>query len=185
MKRFFALMLLAVAFAAPAQADFIPATWTDSADVGSGIYIRDHRSYTYTHNLNDNGFRPYTDLITDFYLAINLADDSSSRRDGTEVAFFDLPGLLGHDLVWDFGRSGNEFGGWSILGLLQLNTLGTLTVTISSVLGDFNLVGSRLTAHGLAETGSTSVPERGALGLVGVGLLGMALGARRRKQASR
>ena len=179
MKRLFALMLLAIGFASSAHADLIPATWTDTA--GNGVYIGSGQSYTYTHNLNDNGFRPLYDVITDFYLSINLADDSSSWRDGVELAFVDLPGAGGDDLVWDFGASGEEYGGWSILGLLQLNTLGTLTVTISSVFGDFNLVGSNLTAHGLTNTGSTNVPEPGALGLLGVGLLGMAVSMRRRK----
>ncbi len=39
MKRFFALVLLAVGFATSARADYIPATWSDTANVGSGVYI--------------------------------------------------------------------------------------------------------------------------------------------------
>ena len=186
MKRFFALVLLAVGFASSAHADLIPATWTDSANTGSGIYIGGGDSYTYVHDLNDNGFRPLNDLITSFNLAINLADDSSSWRDGLELAFIDLPGVLGDDAVWswDFDASGDEYGGWSLAGLLQLNVLGTLTVTISSVFGDFNLVSSTLTAHGLSNV-DTSVPEPGALGLLGIGLVGMALSLRRRRQTGR
>jgi hypothetical protein len=184
MKRLFALVLLAVGFATSAQADYIPASWTDSASVGSGVYIGSGDSYTYTHNLNDNGFRPLNDLISNFHLSINLADDSRSWFDGLELAFVDVPGVLGDDIVYDFGAGGEEYGGWSILGLLQLNVLGTLTVTISSVFGDFNLVGSTLTANGLANN-AASVPEPGALGLLGVGLMGMALSMRRRKLAKR
>ncbi len=134
-------------------------------------------SYTYTHDLTDNGFRPLNDLISSFHLSINLADDST--RDGPELAFVNLPGLLGDNFVYNFGASGAEYGGWSILGLLQLNVLGSLTVTISSILGDFNLVGSTLTASGLSNT--ASVPEPGALGLLGIGLMGMALSMRRRQ----
>lgn len=173
-------MLLALGFAAAARADYIPATWTDSANVGSGIYIRDYQSYTYTHDLRDNGFRPLNDWITGFHLSINLADD---RRgwEVPELAFINLPGWGGDGFVTRFGLSGEEFGGWSILGLLQLNVLGTLTVTISSVAGDFNLVGSTLTANGLRHV--ASVPEPGALGLLGIGLMGMALSMRRRKLA--
>lgn len=181
MNRFFALVLLAFGFAGAARADYIPATWTDSASVGSGVYIGSQQSYTYSHNLNDNGFRPLNDLITSFRLSINLADDQ--RRDSYELAFVDLPGFGGDAFVQNFGLAGQEYGGFSILGLLQLNALGTLTVTISSIIGDFNLVGSTLTASGLSNV--ANVPEPGALGLLGVGLVGIALSKRRRKQVAK
>jgi hypothetical protein len=183
MNRFFALVLLAIGFSSAARADYIPATWTDSAPVGSGVYIGEHQSYTYSHNLNDNGFRPLNDLITNFHLSINLADDNSDRRNEYELAFVDIPGFTGDAFVSNFGLAGEEYGGFSILGLLQLNALGTLTVTISSIIGDFNLVGSTLTASGFANS-TANVPEPGALGLLGIGLVGMALSKRRRKQAT-
>lgn len=183
MNRFFAFAVLAVGFATSARADLIPATWTDSANVGSGVYIASNASYTYTHDLTDNGFRPLTDIISGFHLAVDLADDSRSFFDLPEVAYVDLPGVGGDNLVYNFGASGSEYGGWSILGLLQLNVLGTLTVTISSIFGDFNLVGSTLTANGYSNT--ASVPEPGALGLLGIGLMGMALSMRRRQQSKR
>jgi len=178
MNRFFALVLLAVGFSTAARADYIPATWTDTAPVGSGVYIGNHDSYTYTHDLTDNGFRPLNDLIESFHLSIDLADNTR-RFDGPELAFVDIPGLLGDNFVYNFGMSGAEYGGWSLLGLLQLNVLGTLTVTISSITGDFNLVSSTLTASGLSNV--ASVPEPGALGLLGIGLMGMALSMRRRQ----
>jgi hypothetical protein len=181
MNRFFALVLLAFGFASSAHADYIPATWTDSAPVGNGIYIGNRQSYTYTHDLTDNGFRPLNDLISNFRLSIDLADDDNNFfRDGIEIASIDLPGVGGDaPFVTSFGLSGPEYVGFSILGLLQLNALGTLTVTISSIIGDFNLVGSTLTAQGLSNV--ANVPEPGALGLLGIGLVGIALSKRRRK----
>jgi hypothetical protein len=181
LNRFFALVLLAVGFSTAARADYIPATWTDTLTVGSGVYIGNSQSYTYTHNLNDNGFRPLNDLITGFHLGINLADDTRNWELLPEVALVDLPGAFGDRVVYNFGLNGDEFGGWSLFGLLELNTLGTLTVTISSLMGDFNLVGSRLTATGLSNV--ATVPEPGALGLLGIGLMGIALSMRRRKRA--
>jgi hypothetical protein len=183
MKRFFVLVLLAMGFATAARADYIPATWIDTAPVGGGVYIGNQDSYTYTHDLRDNGFRPLNDIITGFHLSINLADDSRSFFDGPELAFVNLPDVMGDGLVYNFGMSGAEYGGWSILGLLQLNVLGTLTVTISSLYGDFNLVGSSLSAAGFANVPNANVPEPGALGLLGFGLMGMALSMRRRQLA--
>jgi hypothetical protein len=156
----------------------------DTAPEANGHYIGNGQSYSYTHNLNDTGFRPLNDLISGFHLSINLADDDTSRRDGYELAFVDIPGLTGDSFVSSFGLAGEEYGGFSILGLLQLNALGTLTVTISSIIGDFNLVGSTLTATGYANV-PANVPEPGALGLLGVGLVGIALSKRRRKQAAK
>jgi hypothetical protein len=181
MNRFFALVLLAVGFATSARADYIPATWTDTV---GGASIGHWDSHTYVHNLTDNGFRPSNDIIDSFHLAINLADDDNNFwNDLWEVAEVDLPGRDGDDpWIWNFGGSGNEYGGWSMLGLMELNELGTLTVTITSIFGDFNLVSSSLTAAGRA---NTSVPEPGALGLLGVGLMGMALSMRRRQLAKR
>lgn len=183
MKRLFALALCVMGFATSAHADFIPATWTDHANVGGGIYIDSGDSHTYVHDLNDDGFRPNTDLIDSFLLSIDLADESDHWYDSLELAIVDLPGILGDDLIWswDFDANGDEYGGWSVAGLLQLNELGTLTVTVSSLFGDFNLVGSTLTAHGLSNV-DANVPEPGALGLLGIGLVGMALSMRRRKK---
>jgi PEP-CTERM motif len=179
MKKLLALVVLTLGFAASAQADYIPASWTDTVTfTGSqgGVYLGSYASYPYTHNLTDNGFRPLYDVITSFALNINLKDDSG--YDAVETAYIDIPGATGDSYVYNFGLSGAEYGGWSIAGVLQLNLLGTLSVTISSITGDFILQNSTLVARGYA-----NVPEPGVLGLLGIGLLGMALSMRRRKSA--
>ena len=167
MNRFFAFVLLAFGFAGAAHA--IPTTWTDADEFGGGAgeIVSVWNPYTYTHDLNEHGFRPGTDLIQSYQLAITWADDDNNFwRDGFEIPFVDLSGNFSADHY-----------GFSILGVL--NDLGTLTVTIHSLLGDFNLLGSTLTARGQ----SANVPEPGALGLLGIGLVGIALSRRRRKVA--
>jgi PEP-CTERM motif len=177
MKKLLALVICTLGFATSAHADFIPASWTDIKTFSGGHYIGGGTSYPYTHNLNDDGFHTGSDLITQFMLTINLKDDE--RYDTYETALIDLPGITGDSYVYNFGLSGAEYGGWSIAGLLQLNLLGTLCVTIQSVKGDFILESSTLVAKGYA-----NVPEPGALGLLGIGLLGMAASMRRRKSAA-
>jgi hypothetical protein len=82
-------------------------------------------------------------------------------------------------LVFNFGN--DAYSGWSVAGLLELNSLGSLSVTITSLFGDFVFGGSHLVANGLASTGpATSVPEPSTLALLGLGLLGIAVGARRK-----
>lgn len=182
MKRIFAFVLLAFGFA---SAHAVPTTWSESLDYGSGQYIGKGKSFTYTHDLTTDGFLPSIDTIYDFYLSIDLADDE--RYDSFEWAFIDLPGLLGDATVVSFDLSEDFGGGVSLLGLLELNSFGTLTVTIQSINllgigGDFNLVSSTLTAVGDGK--SANVPEPGALGLLGIGLVGIALSKRRRKQVA-
>ena len=176
MKKFLALLICTLGFATSAQAAFIPASWSETLTFNGGKYIGGGASYPYTHDLGDNGFRPLTDVITDFALTINLKDDQG--YDATETAWVNLPGITGDSFVYNFGLSGSEYGGWSIAGLFELNLLGTLSVTIKSITGDFILQSSHLAANGYA-----NVPEPGALALLGIGLLGMALSMRRRKSA--
>ncbi|GFE89200.1 PEP-CTERM sorting domain-containing protein [Steroidobacter agaridevorans] len=170
MNRIFAFVLLAFGFASTSHA--IPTSWSDSADFGGGEHIGWFQSHTYTHDLTEHGFRPMEDLITSFNLTLSLGNDSD---DGEYVA------VVLRDPEFDrFELSGEAYGGFSILGLL--NEVGTLTVTVQSLWGDFFLFGSTLTAYG--DRNVANVPEPGALGLLGIGLIGIALSRRRRKQAA-
>jgi hypothetical protein len=173
-KTFVAVAAL-VGLAGTANAAFVPATWTDS--VAGTVKVNDGASYSYTHDLTDNGFRPLTDLITDFSLSISLFDDQD--RAG-EKATIEVADVLGLGNSYSFNFSTNNFNhGTTLLGLIELNALGTLSVTINSVYGDFYFGGSKLVAAGLQDT--RQVPEPETLAMFGIGLVGVAAAARRRK----
>jgi hypothetical protein len=162
-----------------AAAQAVPMEWTDSIDFNSDVYFGSARkggvsSFTFTHNLLDDGFRPGTDLIWDYDLSIGLYDDNDRKK--SEWAFIDMPGIFA-DRVVEVDYFDADLG-VSLAGLLSLNFDGLLEVTIKRMSGDFYLDGSVLNARGNAVA---SVPEPATLGLFALGLAGL-VSARRRQQ---
>jgi PEP-CTERM motif len=158
------------------------APWTQTIDFNPDIYIGP--AHTWTHDLTTVGFNPGSDLITNFTLTVNILDDKSDKGLATaEWAFVDLPGIVA-DAVWT-SPIGSNSTGTSLLGAFSLNANGLLSVTVSATNAflvfpsDFMLASSTLTANGY-DAPSSNVPEPGALALVGLGLVGVAL--RRRQQ---
>jgi hypothetical protein len=175
MKRLIVGCVAMIGFAASANATFVPATWQD--EIGGIHHVTPGSPYEYNHYLTNSGFRPLNDVITSFSLSIDIFDDA--RWDSFEIAEVDITGFTsGYVSSLSFGN--DAFNGWSFLGLIELNVLGSLSVAVSSVCnwaacGDFNVGTSTLVANGLTR----QVPEPGTIALLGLGLLGVGLGRRK------
>jgi hypothetical protein len=173
MKKLILAAVLTIGSVTTANAALV--TWVDTIDFTPDRYVAQYSSFSYTHNILDNGYTPTVDSILGYSLNVNLLDD---RDRNLEVALVNVPGLTGDTMF--FNLSGSEYGGWSLAGQTQLSANGLYSVTISSLLGDFFVGGSTLTVRG-DERGSTSVPEPGTLSLFGLGLLALGSGLRKRK----
>jgi hypothetical protein len=175
------------------QAFAAPVTFTDTVTYAPPILVNAGNSpYVFNFNINDDGFNAVTDTITNYSIAFNLYDDPSDPNNqstflGTlkysqETARIGQPGFGD----WIFTNlNGTETVGSSWLGLIELNAIGLLTVSISSIpvqffpfpiTGDFYLGGGTLVAE------AERVPEPGSLLLLGAALSAATFAARRRKQ---
>jgi len=162
MKNILLIMLFSL-FSFGAQA--VPMTWTDSIDFTPDIYFGYHgmQSYTYTHDLTNDGFNPATDTVGLAGLSIGLYDD------GGWFDHFEYTDITVGGQTSNFEIDFTDIAvGVSATGLISLNANGLLDVTINRVLGDFYLGDSTLAACGqrVAEPASFAVLILGVMLLV-------------------
>ena len=179
-KGFLAAALLLGSYAANA----VPWYWDDwHADLVK-ISASDPYAYQYTHNITDgaNGFRPGVDTVNFGLLSILVSDDAIGGDlpawllgDGKETAGFRFDGGA-WEVVYNPEVNYLTVFDFVVTSLLQD---GYLTVKIKANRGDFLFGISHLEAWGDRQT--TRVPEPATLSMLGFGLLGLGIFARRRR----
>jgi hypothetical protein len=131
--------------------------------------------YTYTHNINDDGF--VLGSATGGTLEILISDDGGFL-DSFEALLFIVEGFDFDTGQFSFGTS--FFGALEVSALGALNKDGLLDITVPSLWGDFYVGNSTLTVY-TSIPDFTSIPEPGALGLLCLGLVAMGTVRRRQK----
>jgi hypothetical protein len=159
-------------FAAGA-AQATPMSWTDTAKFNPNVYVSQWNGFVYTQNLTHDGFNPAVDTISDYSLSLDLVNSS-----GGFLALV-VPGTLSNAYI---NLNGNSFGqNLYLTADLAFSSTGVLTVGIISLLGNFYLASSTLTAYGNGV--ATSVPEPGVITLLALGLAAIALLEWRKRRA--
>jgi PEP-CTERM motif-containing protein len=129
-----------------------PMTWTDTVTLSPAPLLTAFTPssvLTYTHYLEN--FNTATDSVDSFSLTFFLYDDGD--------------------------RASERAVAGTVLGIQQIENLGSLTVAVAALWGDFYVGGSTLTIKGQRK----SVPEPGTLALFGAALLGFGLMRRKRE----
>ena len=154
-------------------------TFTDVVDFGGtgNLYmsggdpldLTDNDSVTYTHDISDDGYSPFTHNLLSAVMEVAVTDDDLLFL---EYVYIDLAGLF-NDMLEEVGFNQTITVNLGGLGLLDLWFDGMFDVTITATLGDFFLVSSTLTAE------AAEIPEPSTLVLLAVGLLGMGLTGRK------
>lgn len=163
---------LVLGLGAVAAVHAVPVTYTDVVG-GSNTLLTQGSTYSFTHNINDNGFNSATDAITSADIWITLLDDLDFAQEKVKLSFDNL--TVANNLEVDY--SAYHF----TVASSMLQADGLLNVSLNVFDGDFFFGGSFLNVEA---DHTAAVPEPTTWALMGMGLLGIGFAARRKGLAA-
>jgi len=157
-----------------------PISFTDVYDPANVLLDkRTNSQYSFSHDINDDGFNSQTDTLTFASIVIDFEDDSPNKSDGSEVIQFRL--------------DGDNFGTYKVesspgvaffIDVAYLQSDGLLTVTLRQTAGDVYFEKSTLTVEGIRTTpgagSAPHMPEPATLLLLGLGAAAAGIASRRK-----
>jgi hypothetical protein len=166
-------------FGALAAVHATPITFTDIVNPANDVTVGSGSTYTFTHNIVDNGFNSATDLITSADIGISLKDND------VDILFWNLENVrikLDNVTIANSFEVDTDIYHFNV-STTYLQTDGSLTVTLQSLDGDFIFKDSQLDVYANRTAAPAAVPEPGSMALMGLGMLGLGFAARRKIKA--
>jgi len=179
MKKALAALTLAGAIAAPAVSSAAPII-----DVVNppDVLITTYKSFSYTHNIVDNGYVPGMPIAS-ASLEIVLKDNLDLLGENVRFFFDGIYGGSVHDVPWTF-RFGPSTYTFSVAASLVSDGLLNVSLNLGCHLDVFGfclLPQDVIFDRSTLTVDVARVPEPATLGMLGIGLLGLA-GMRRRRE---
>ena len=142
--------------------------------VDQNIFLQTGNTYSYTHNLLDDGFNRRTTTATSGTFEVRFSDNADAAWEVILIVVdqfdFDTNGLSVSSSASPFSNQ------LEINTLAKINSKCMLDITIASLWGDFNVGQSVLTIETtdklVSKPDVSSIPEPGVLGLLCIGLIG-------------